>query len=644
MSDPRDLRRLVVAAQSGDGKALDELVRTHLPLVYNLAGRALSSVADIDDVVQETMLRVVEGLAALRRPDSFRRWLITITAREVGARQQAAARRTVALDTAPEPVADFEGLAILRLRLSGQRRQVAEAARWLDADHRLVLSLWWLENAGEMRREDTAAGLDTTVAYAGVRVQRMLDQLAVGRSVVEALSRTPTCSALSSVLAGWDGVPAPLWRKRIGRHVRDCPACSLPSRERIPAERLLIGALLVPVPAGLAVAVAAASTTEGAAGVAVAAEGAKHGGFLRAPRSTAAKTVAAGVATALVAAAVAYAAVPDPPTPAAQQADPPSVTTVLPGPPSTTTSMTTTITTTTTTTTVTTTAATVSAASPLTTGCPSEHGPGAPWANWPVPNPPAAGRPNPAAYAILGDGTVRDQVTCLVWQRGIAPTVLDWAAAKQYCAGLTLAGGGWRLPTRVELTSIADHSRAQPAIDVEAFPGTPPRFFWTATPWAIHPHMALAWRMNFYEGLATNGGRQVDLYHVRCVRSATGSGRPSYRITADQVTDPNTGLTWQRGTSPTAMTAQEATAYCAALAIGGHRWRLPGLRELSSTVDDSRVAPAIDVAAFPDTANKTWYWTADTAAPDPSARWALNYDDGFTNYRNITTGRARCVR
>lgn len=88
------------------------------------------------------------------------------------------------------------------------------------------------------------------------------------------------------------------------------------------------------------------------------------------------------------------------------------------------------------------------------------------------------------------------------------------------------------------------------------------------------------------------------------------------------------------------MSATEATAYCRDLRLGGHTWRLPGIKELATTVDNSRVAPA----AFPATRKDAWYWTAGASDPEPAVRWALNYDDGCTNYRKLTTGYVRCVR
>jgi len=49
-------------------------------------------------------------------------------------------------------------VTILRLGLSGQRRETAQAARWLDADDQELLALWWLEACGELDRSEITAG------------------------------------------------------------------------------------------------------------------------------------------------------------------------------------------------------------------------------------------------------------------------------------------------------------------------------------------------------------------------------------------------------------------------------------------------------------------------------------------------------
>src|SRR5688572_12085983 len=67
---------LVLAAQAGDRRAAEALIAEYLPLLYRVVGRALDGHADVDDVVQETVLRAYRDLPALRTPASFRSWLV----------------------------------------------------------------------------------------------------------------------------------------------------------------------------------------------------------------------------------------------------------------------------------------------------------------------------------------------------------------------------------------------------------------------------------------------------------------------------------------------------------------------------------------------------------------------------------------
>lgn len=253
-TDEHRTTALVEAARAGEPYAREELVRAYLPLVHNIVGRALDGHADTDDVVQETMVRALDGLPGLRDPARFRSWLVAIAMNGVRRRWRERQRAPLTgLDRAAEladPAGDFTTLTILRLGLSGQRRDVARATRWLDEDDRDLLSLWWLETAGELTRAEVAEGLGgISPQHAAVRIQRMKERLETGRAVVRALDATPPCPGLGDTLATWDGRPSPLWRKRIARHLRDCSACTRAVTGRgalAPVEGLLVGLGLVP--------------------------------------------------------------------------------------------------------------------------------------------------------------------------------------------------------------------------------------------------------------------------------------------------------------------------------------------------------------------------------------------------------------
>ncbi|MFJ6793346.1 sigma-70 family RNA polymerase sigma factor [Streptomyces sp. NPDC091268] len=247
---------LVAAARAGDPRAQDDLVGTYLPLVYNIVGRALNGSCDVDDVVQDTMLRALDGLGGLRADESFRSWLVAIAMNRVRAHWQArqSAPGESGLEAAWEladPGADFVDLTVVRLQLEGQRRETARATRWLEPDDRALLSLWWLECAGELTRAEMAAALELSPQHAAVRVQRMKAQLESARVVERALDAQPPCGELRAVAAHWDGRPSALWRKRIARHARECVRCSGLWGGLMPAEGLLAGLALVPVSAAL---------------------------------------------------------------------------------------------------------------------------------------------------------------------------------------------------------------------------------------------------------------------------------------------------------------------------------------------------------------------------------------------------------
>jgi RNA polymerase sigma factor (sigma-70 family) len=339
---------LVVAAQSGDLRARDELAAAYLPLVYTVVRRALDGDPDVDDVVQDVMVRALRQLPALRSPENFRPWLTAIALRQIGTHlrrtDRAAARTTVLGEAADlsDPDAPSEDATLLQIELSAQRRQVRRAGRWLDAADRAVLPVWWLEAADVLSRSEVAAALGVSVAHAGVRVQRLRAQLELCRAVVAAVEARPRCGRLDAVLSGWDGTPGPLWRKRIARHLRGCAVCGRATAGMVPTERLLPGLALLPVPAGVAAAVLAPAVLSGtAAGVlgsgaaGLAGVGVKVGLLGQVAQAVAVHPVIAAVAAGTLAAggAVTATRLADPPPPPPPVTAAPAPTAALPARP-----------------------------------------------------------------------------------------------------------------------------------------------------------------------------------------------------------------------------------------------------------------------------------------------------------------------
>ena len=114
------------------------------------------------------------------------------------------------------------------------------------------------------------------------------------------------------------------------------------------------------------------------------------------------------------------------------------------------------------------------------------------------------------------DDTVIDNGTGLTWQRLHVQLPMSWVDALGTCEGLQLAGyDDWRLPTLKELQTIVDERRLEPSIDLDAFPGTPPEWFWSSTPIAWPPDQG--WATSYTDGYASIHDFD-ELHRVRCVR------------------------------------------------------------------------------------------------------------------------------
>ncbi len=97
------LADLVAAARGGDQLAWNAIVDRYADLVWAVCRQCRLSTADAADVSQTVWLRVVERLDALREPDAFPGWLVTITRREAYRLSSSAwvSKVTDSVDAAP---------------------------------------------------------------------------------------------------------------------------------------------------------------------------------------------------------------------------------------------------------------------------------------------------------------------------------------------------------------------------------------------------------------------------------------------------------------------------------------------------------------------------------------------------------------
>lgn len=122
---------------------------------------------------------------------------------------------------------------------------------------------------------------------------------------------------------------------------------------------------------------------------------------------------------------------------------------------------------------------------------------------------------NPLSYTDNGNGTITDNNTGLTWQQGEGGQK-TWGDAETYCGGLSLAGGGWRLPSKKELISIVDYGISSgPTIRQVYFPNATSSDYWSSTTYANNP--GNAWYVYFNDGGVLNSNKD-GINYVRCVR------------------------------------------------------------------------------------------------------------------------------
>ena len=71
----KDVYSLIPLAQSGDSKALEEIIRKVQKHVYAIFSHLISRKEDISDLTQEALLKMAKHISQLKNPKSFKTWL-----------------------------------------------------------------------------------------------------------------------------------------------------------------------------------------------------------------------------------------------------------------------------------------------------------------------------------------------------------------------------------------------------------------------------------------------------------------------------------------------------------------------------------------------------------------------------------------
>lgn len=262
---------------------------------------------------------------------------------------------------------------------------------------------------------------------------------------------------------------------------------------------------------------------------------------------------------------------------------------------------------------------------------------------------------------------VKDNVTGLIWEIKTATGVhsfdekVNWsnrALLAETTNGEVLCGlDDWRVPTPMELLSIVNNGRQNPAFDTVMFPNGKSQSYWTSLPDA--GNAANAWTVNFFAGIG-NSKTKTMAFQVRLVSgdyqaNDTSSGR--YTVNEDgTVTDRVTGLMWTQcpeglsgidcsvGVATTSVWGASMKAARDSTYAGYDDWRIPNMKEYQSIVAFDRNNPAINTAVFPGEVIN--FWSSSPKAQAAVNSFQINFTKGLmeAKARTGTVAAQRFVR
>jgi RNA polymerase sigma-70 factor (ECF subfamily) len=171
-----DDQALVAAAQAGDRRALDTLLRRHYDRVHAVCRRIAGSSRDADDAAQEAMISIVRGLPRFDGRAQFSTWAYRIATNaaldELRRRKRRPALHVVSDEgTAPEPV---DPLADRQVTAIGDRMAIDAALDELPEEFRAAVVL---RDVADLDYAEIADALGVPVGTVKSRIARGRNQL-----------------------------------------------------------------------------------------------------------------------------------------------------------------------------------------------------------------------------------------------------------------------------------------------------------------------------------------------------------------------------------------------------------------------------------------------------------------------------------
>jgi RNA polymerase sigma factor (sigma-70 family) len=238
--------QLVGAARNGDSDAFATIYDRYAEALFNAAYRQLGNREEAADVVQDTFVLASERFDQLRDPSRLKSWLYAIATRQALRVVRARLRSTptdefgdiVDGSATPDEQAERGDLAVL----------LRTAAEGLSPTERVILGL----HLSGMSPAEIAEAVGQRLEGVHVTLHRLRSQVELSLGALLMLRRARRdCDGLATAVGRWDGHFSPRVRKRVVRHLRDCPACQARRSRMMTPEALLALLPWLAIPAAI---------------------------------------------------------------------------------------------------------------------------------------------------------------------------------------------------------------------------------------------------------------------------------------------------------------------------------------------------------------------------------------------------------
>jgi RNA polymerase sigma factor (sigma-70 family) len=229
---------VVAAIVAGDPEGLAEAYDRYASPLYTYCRSLLREPADAADAVQDTFVIAASRLAGLRDRNRLRPWLYAVARNECHRRLRARASQVATpLESMPD-VTDISADVSGEAEREELRTLLRAAVRGLNTGEQDLIELQ-LRQGLDVTEIAAVLGVSRNHAHALLSRARGQLEISLGALLV-ARSGRQDCTALEEMLKDWDGQLTVLMRKRVNRHIENCPVCAeRKKRELAPA--LLLG-------------------------------------------------------------------------------------------------------------------------------------------------------------------------------------------------------------------------------------------------------------------------------------------------------------------------------------------------------------------------------------------------------------------